>query len=845
MRVVFDCALDGNAWPGPLGQVDFAYGEAWVGPMGLLDLLETRLGLGGRFEAPLERACRLAVRLRESSGYWDSSFEVDPLATCRRLLSDRDQLRLAGWTGQPVSARIAELAAATADIAPGVSDRLHAIASALEVRSTGIERLRSYTTFANLPPLWRRVFSALRHSGTEIEEQGLEPAPAEGDLASARRTPFAPTGDGRLCLLRRHGVLDVADEIAATLAASDNLDRVVVIGADPVLDQAFGRHGLPRLGVHADPPASNGLLGLVVAAAFHPMHMAELHALLAADPGPIPRGIAVRMLDAVRQIPGRRTEAWRDALARGLEQIDEDRRDEIERRVRTLLMPATAHDRPLPVSALRERLELLEAWARARAPHAPSLVLLSQRIRTLLDATLLIGATELSKHELRRLCDDVGEPLWTASPAETGLAHVPQAGAILAPARAIVWWNFARDSVIHPTRLLLTAAERDGLRDLGIEPPDPAAAMAIRTDAWRRPLSQAEQTLVLACPLTDRDGQASHPHPLWDDVVAGLADVRQAHKLERTRVGGFGAAKREAVALRPLPTPCRSVQLAAPIGLRDRESPSSIEKLFGCSLAWALQYRAGLESKITDGPATVGPLVFGKLAHLLLEQVLADSASPDAAAETAASLFDEQATGLCEELGLPQHQSDRATVKRAVVESARDLAGLARGHNARGIATEVAGEVIVEGQRIVGRLDLVWEDPAVVLDLKWGKSSPSALLETGTAVQLAAYAAMQAAKGPWPESGYYVLNNQRLLAEPGGRLAAGALVQGSQRGTSIWSAAVATLHHRREALAAGRLDAPGAENEEIRAAFAPAELTVQPPCRYCGFAGLCGRGGAR
>lgn len=109
MRVVLDWALDGAAWPGPLGHSDHAFGKAWVGPMGLIDLLETRLGLGGRFEDPLQRACQLAVRLRGQSGYWLRSFEVDPLGTCRRLLSDRDQLRLWGWTGQPISARLAEL----------------------------------------------------------------------------------------------------------------------------------------------------------------------------------------------------------------------------------------------------------------------------------------------------------------------------------------------------------------------------------------------------------------------------------------------------------------------------------------------------------------------------------------------------------------------------------------------------------------------------------------------------------------------------------------------------------------------------------------------------------------
>jgi hypothetical protein len=96
--LVFDAALDGPAWPGPLGGSGFTFGEAWVGPLGLVDVLETHLGLGGRFDGPLERACRLAAQLRERSGFWRWSFAVDPVATARRLLRYRDDLRVWGWT---------------------------------------------------------------------------------------------------------------------------------------------------------------------------------------------------------------------------------------------------------------------------------------------------------------------------------------------------------------------------------------------------------------------------------------------------------------------------------------------------------------------------------------------------------------------------------------------------------------------------------------------------------------------------------------------------------------------------------------------------------------------------
>lgn len=298
------------------------------------------------------------------------------------------------------------------------------------------------------------------------------------------------------------------------------------------------------------------------------------------------------------------------------------------------------------------------------------------------------------------------------------------------------------------------------------------------------------------------------------------------------------------VAARRLPAPSPVVTLASPILLRETESPSSIEKLLGCPMAWVLDYRARLSARIADGPHPVGPMVFGSLAHRILERVLPQAmAAPAQAAQLAGDLFDQQSQDLCEDMGLPQHQAAKATVRRAVVESAQELVRLAVKHGARAIRTEVPGKTVAAGQVLEGRLDLVWDEPAMVFDLKWGKRAQVQKLETGTAIQLAAYAAMQATDGRSVETAYFVLQTQQLLAEPGGRLAAEgrARVPGRERAAEVWSAAVATMRRRREALGAGRVEAPGAGGEDVEAAFSPAGLTVAPPCTYCRFGVLCGQ----
>lgn len=844
MKITFDAALDGAGWAGPLGRQDHVFGEIWVGPLGLLALLETRLGLGGGYDKPLQRACRLAALLQAKAGYWRSSFDVNPLGATKRLLRDRDLLCMWGWKGQPLSSRFADLRDAVEGASPGIPDRLRAISGALACRTVGIDALVSYTTLDNLPPAWRAAFQSLKSAGVSIEERQLGAAPALGDLANARTSPFEPAGDGRVCLLRRHGPLELADEVAAALAACDSLEGVVVIGADAVLDGALVRHGLPRSGTNTAPTASSRLLPLVLEAAFHPMDIDDLHALVAMDPGPIPRSMAAGLISALQRIPGRRTADWKEAIAKGLEHTEEARRAGVERRISDLLMPMCARTEALAASAVRERLDALQKWARERAIHAPSLIEVVDQTRALAEALDLVGVKAFSRDELRRLCEDLGEVAWSWQPAQLGLAHVSRPGAILGPARSVVWWNFSRDSAPRPERLLLSLEEQHGLRTSGAEPPDASLSMAIESQAWRRPLTQAQHSLILACSNMGDAGDTNHPHPLWDEITASLDDLRSASRLEREDVLHPAAARTKPIALRPLVAASPTVTIGAPLVLREIESPSSLERLLGCSLAWALDRHAHLRPGLSFGVHRPGPLLFGTLAHRFLQQVLVrEPIDSEKAGTFAATLFDEQIADLCEVLALPQHQAGRATLRRAVVESARELARLAAKHGTNTVETEVPGRMVASGLTIEGRLDVVWDRPAIVLDLKWGKRRNAERLQSGTAMQLAAYAAMREVDGRRPETAYFVLQTQDVLAEPGGLLGPEADLQGQHASSQVWSAAVSSIQRRREELSTGHLEAPGAVGD-LDPSFSATALQLSPPCRYCSFGALCGRGGA-
>ena len=136
--ITFDPALDGDCFPGPLDGRDVVVGEAWLGPLGLINRLQTELGLLAHQATPSERAADLARRLASEDGSWRRSFEIDPIATCRRLLSDRDNLAMWGWRGEAAGERLSGMWKATSGARDGLPDQLREILEVLPRRSVDI-----------------------------------------------------------------------------------------------------------------------------------------------------------------------------------------------------------------------------------------------------------------------------------------------------------------------------------------------------------------------------------------------------------------------------------------------------------------------------------------------------------------------------------------------------------------------------------------------------------------------------------------------------------------------------------------------------------------------------------
>lgn len=854
MHLVFYPALEGTAWPGPLTDKQAALGEAWLGPDGLLDILETQLGLGGLRSPSRIRAARLIERLIRTKGFWSRSTEVDPFGVAATLLSWRDSLMMHGWKGKAHADRLDSLSRITRDAEPGTPDRLLAVLAALRKTDVDIARITLVEAHGDMPSLWQRVLNLLAEGHTEIESFRFDQVSSGGDLGHARSGAFDPAGDGSLQLIRPAGPVEAAEDLAAWLAAQDTTDGIVIIGSDAILDAALHRHGLPTTGGSATHRNSlSQILPLVLAMGWNPPDPERAVELLSLPMTPIPRGVGAKLIKALQEWPAVGNAGWNKALASGLEYYDGDRRTRIAERLQVLLTPAV--DGPdYPVAEMERRLKVANAWMGAMRSYtdddpAPWDRALGQvdLFRQLVAAS---GLTALTRPQIQRLVDDA-----TASadadiphPPKAGLASVRDPGSLLGSADTVLWWNFTRGSAPGVDAIPLSPAELAALTDADVVLPGPAQLAEQNATRWRRPLQLTRQRLLLFCPEKDGSNEDLFPHPLWDEIAARTQPAEHGHRLVKSTPTTDKMPDKELADALALPSPRRDWSVEADsVPHRKTESPSSLEKLIGCPLAWALQYAASLYGGASASLPAENNL-WGSLVHHILEQVFVDGLpeTPEKAERKAKKVFDAQAPQLAAPLYRVGSEFDLARVRQIARRSAHEITRQLRSVGLDIISMEKTIEGQALGQQFNGQPDMVVGPPKAVVDLKWsGAKYRTDMLKAGTAGQLASYSYLlrEGPNGRFPAAAFFILTDQRMLTTDGEAFPEAEVFQGSPP-DEIWLALRKAWERARAQVDGGDLDARGVPDENgakpPKPGIVDGTMVLKPGCMFCDYRLLCG-----
>ncbi len=813
---------------------------------GLLQILETHLGLTAPRPSESERVAALIPRLRATPGPYSASLQADPWTTARRVLRDHAALTLEGWAGQPISARWEPLWTVTRGLSPSPGERWHAVTAALNGRPPlPLETLTLVDARHTFAGAVQRAFAALEAIGVELREADPPSVEQHGDLARAQTSAFLPEGDGSLVLVRAPGPLEGADDLASWIAThrSRSDEAITVLGADAMLDEALRRHGLPGA---ATPRPTDALALLPLALTFLaevPDPTPALEFLLL-QPNPLPASLRFELAAALRRTPAVGSDRW----CRALQRWNDDATDANRSAASTLLN--TAHVQPgapWPKAELTARARALAQWARGRQhgkndADASCVAVQCQRFVALLDQT---DTPTVSAAWAQRLItaatEDAGAP---RSQAEAGLGFVAYPGGVITPTDTLVWWNFTRDAAALPPSVPLTLAERDALGRHGVSPrtaQDRARAAAVQ---WWRPLLHARRRVLLVAPRSNSPGVVLHPHPLWSELIARIPREQRDARAPRLEARLPGALAR--VETTPLPRPIAAARwrLSAPPPRREKDSPSSLATLVGCSFRYTLKYAANVDDAASFSLDLAGRDM-GTLAHAVLADVLGQAPhDPDRAASLAADAFERLGPRSVAALFQPGQATARDQTRGQVVESARALSTWLRDEGLHVVRLEETIGCAWDGQTLEGRADLIAGDDTrtVVLDHKLGgRSGRDGDLRHGTAVQLAAYAFILEQGGePNPAIGYFIVRDQTLLGIAGGPFPASAAVEGPAV-REVWPAFEAAARARWQQLQEGTALAPAVDPSPPRTRLRDGVFEQEPPCGFCSFDALCGR----
>jgi ATP-dependent helicase/nuclease subunit B len=857
-RLVLGWWLDGAPGPG----LNFL--TATVGPIGFIDLLTTWSGIATRPQPGPVRiaACLAAMRECTQDAFWSVSFATDSWSTAHAVLALRDALRMAGWQGTAGTGaprRIADIARLADVFPPGEPDLLADIVAALQGRR--IKTLPAVTLAepaALWPFAWRRLFDALKRQGVAIDDLALPPATAGDDLEALKATMQNGTastwrGDGSLCLLTSETESEAADVLSAWIGSADTTGLALVKADGGLLDPFLRARHLPRLGGASE---SDGLLPLALALRWDPFDAAAALAFLSLHRTPL--GVAARFLsDAIENSPGHGGPMFRSGVRLAVRNLLRRLRDEGAERSRRkqqarelvteidFWLPAERRSRAegLPAADVLMLCERLVAWAHRRqdpGSAAPAAALAA--------AVAALRQDRLMPTLLGRMLDAVAAAGAEDHQAEAAAwRHAVAPGALISPAETVVWWlTDPPAGSPAPWR----AAERIWMAEHGLEPDDAVARRGREQTALFRAVSRATSRLVLVRPRA-ADGEAAPAHPLLADLHACFGDSLDGAWIEAgslRRGGIIGGRTLPTTELQAVsPPPARrdwTVPAGAVIG-RNVESPSGMETLLACRLAWVLRYGARLR---IHGPAALPDMdrLTGSFVHRVLQRLFESrAAAPDGSAGRARDIFERLLPQEAAPLLQPGQEATRARALTLLTEA---VAVLTRRLAASGLEVEAVERTLrrpmPNGTVLEGRLDLLLRRPSdnlrLVLDAKWTRSGKRhrAALAGDESVQLAAYAWLAEALGWNVNAGYFLLRQARLYtarAEPIDDTAvAGADLP------RAWDRAMRTYAAELAAVQAGRIVAAGVPDTIVSEQDQEDRLELAPPCDWCDYRPLCG-----
>ncbi len=856
------------------------FNEASCEPASFLALLSLHLGLAwpeGDIVADINALIDAHINPED---FYYKSYTIDPIGVSQRLVELMTEILLGAgadfqWSSIQNQPRLKQLSGIASEVE---SHPIYLLPLKLRSLIKTLKEPATKTQIASLilseprpawPRLWRDLFSALETKGTQIiarERPGIFDGNTNLNRVAQRILDLSettcPMDDQSILRVNGASVSEAADATAALIQSEFHDNRTLTIvrsSESKALDDALRRQNFPILGINQSDRGSGPaeILPLVLDLMTTPPNPATFLAFLKVEPNPLPVGLRrsiIRELNENAAVDSKKSCALVDHYTAKIDDPNISERAALWKE--WLCMDAMPFSDGITSHGIEPILARLEAWASTfvlmpdmEVSTAIGLRTLNANIHSLRNAMTTVAKRPMTRIRFQNLMAQVlSAPRISSTREQSSVLVVDHIAEVTAQSDTVIWW-MAHDSIVpNHNSSTWTKPERDELARVGIELQSPNIAIDESYSAATHLLAMARQRFVVV--TVDRIGDDPVAvHPIWYEIMESFSDESKPKTLNVQAVwewlsslGQKDLAHVDGAPHTPFHTSWEIPN--APYANRERESPSSLEKMLGCSLAWTLQYRAGLYDS-TFYQLADGFLLLGILAHACFEEFFKSEAwilPQEEAQAHATKIFEHCLRTRAGILLTPGRDRERLDAESKTVTGMLDLAQIMIDGGWEFVAAEETVEAQDLAQPIRGRLDLLFRrtkspDEKLIVDVKYvGKGRRQQELLHGNAIQLATYSRILRHGESWPKTAYYIVISRDFLTVHGD-IAPNLYKINGEIEADVWSRIEAAITATTERLAVGVVDV--GLDEASPKALAEAGKVAPAPCSYCGFRLFC------
>ena len=866
MQAIIGKNLDGECYdPRDAGKATL--GKLTTGPSGFLNWLGVHVGVCN-LASSHERIIAWQKALAETkTGFFAESFAKDPHGVAKKLLRLRDDIYLAApssislpdlvgsFKSSPRVQTLATIDAAFKKLSPpdGEAETLRKIL--LRLKSGLPSPLTSISLIEdakNWPTLWREIWDELTKQKVVIKSHDFGASPSK-----------KKSGDHSIIHYRADYLTEAAEAVAAYIAASKDLNTVVIHATEPrALDLALHRLGHPGLG-HAESVSSGpaaAVLPIAINLSCAPSDPNIMLRLTELEPAPIPRGLCYKIADRIYENPTWDSKVADEIMKDYLESLKEKpdyepvKASKISEWKCWMMLSDEGTPEKVTLKKLEANLTLLDSFINKTInldstddDIRRSLATAKNDAAELTEVLRLTGKTEFTRSELRVTFGKIqsGGSL-SADRDASSVVAVDHPSALIGPADTVIYWmGLDRTAPGRPWRFF-TDSETKALGAAGINFIPTDVTFDEHAAATRRTFELAGKRFILVTAETMGQG-ISEPLPLWHEINGKFGGNLPTLSTREFTREVLPALKSMIIKTEPKTLPKFRPTWSIPASLiptRKEESPSSIGLLLGCPFNYVLKYAAGL-GETADWSVDPTSNLSGNLAELVITRFFESKPTllTDAKQrELLSKLFDEAVAETYGVLAVAGQEDYKQKLKSETIEGGIHFAKVmnASGFEFESSQGELADDTAIG--RIKGHYDFIFKSTKsggerMIIDTKYsGVGYHVDANRHGFATQLAIYSRLLNNGKTWPKTAYYIITAKKFITSHEGLLD-GVKPHKGPGEEALWKKVEDSVGKALQELKNGHV-AVGTPGKT------PADLETSgrmfpAPCNFCHYDGFC------